>query len=355
MTGNIYIISIPPGAEIFLNESDQKAITACTVTNVPVGENVLTLRRENFNDYKETVTTTDGQTINVAVNLLPAQGCIYVTTTPPGTAIFIDDQLQVDTSGNPLVTPVLICGITLNVQHIYRLTLTGYPVTEGTFILAIGQGQTISATLNACTSISLNSNTISGTIGDIITLTATINPVGLYAVDFKDGTTLLQTVQSGIDGIATYNWNTTNISEGVHNITANTDQCVSPSIAINLTIPTPIPTTISILPTTVPTLNIGDTQQFAATIMDQFGNIMQNTITWLSSDPTIGTISSTGMFTAIKEGTVNIMASIGTITSNTVQVIVAPSSHQTSTPGILQGLLIGTVVVGMVMTSNKNK
>jgi len=356
MTGNVYIISIPSGADIFVNGSDQKTTTACTVANAPVGENTLTLRLENFNDYSETIVVPDGDTINIVANLVPSQGCAYFTTTPPGATISIDNQSQVNTNGDPLITPALICGATLNVQHTYRLILAGYLTTEDTFILGTDQGQTISTTLSTCPSISLVVNPMSGTIGDMLTLTTTINPTGIYTVDFKDGTTLLQTVQSGIDGIVTYNWDTTNAAEGIHNIIASIDQCSSSSIAVNLTTPTPIPTTIDILPTTVPTLNIGDTQQFVATVIDQFGNIMSNiTVTWQSSDPTIGTIDSTGIFTTIKEGTVDITASIDTITSNTVQIVVAHISHPAPTHWALPSLLIGMVVVGAVMTSKKHK
>lgn len=348
MIGNVSITSIPSGAKIFINESDQKAITTCTVINVPVGENVLTLRLENFNDYTETIVVTEGQTINIVANLVPSQDCIYFVTTPPGATIFIDNQLQVNTNGDPIVTPALICGITINVQHTYRLILAEYSIAEGTFI---GQGQTISTTLIICTSASLIVNPLSGIIGDIITSTATISPPGIYLVDFKDGTTLLQTVLSGIDGIAIYNWNTANVSEGEHNITVSIGQCISPSIVVNLT-PIPIPTTINISPVTVPTLNIGNTEQFSAIVRNQFGNIIPNIIiTWGSSDTTIGTISSTGLFTAIKEGTINITASIGTITSNTVQIIVAPLHYPIPTPRVGTGLLIGIIVIGMVMTS----
>ena len=65
----------------------------------------------------------------------------------------------------------------------------------------------------------------------------------------------------------------------------------------------------------------GGTQQFAATGYDQFGIVMaaQPAFTWSISDPTMGTISSTGLFAAASAsnyGPVTITASVGAITQS---------------------------------------
>ncbi len=72
---------------------------------------------------------------------------------------------------------------------------------------------------------------------------------------------------------------------------------------------TPVLTTIEVSPDNV-TLDTGDNQQFIAYGLDQFGDTIDTgTLTWTSSNETVGTIESTGMFTAEAEGTTTISAS----------------------------------------------
>lgn len=57
--------------------------------------------------------------------------------------------------------------------------------------------------------------------GNTIRLTATVTPAGVYDIIFRDGEIVIATVTSSPDGISTYDWDTTDITEGEHNITAN--------------------------------------------------------------------------------------------------------------------------------------
>ncbi|MDD5614815.1 MAG: carboxypeptidase regulatory-like domain-containing protein [Candidatus Methanoperedens sp.] len=110
-------------------------------------------------------------------------------------------------------------------------------------------------------------------------------------------------------------------------------------LIIPVIIPTPTPTTtlpptpilndISVSPPTA-SLVKGDTQTFTANLKDQFGNPIDATITWSSSDATVGTITpgthpGTGVFTAVfnalKAGTTTITATDGTV-SGTASVTV---------------------------------
>jgi uncharacterized protein YjdB len=60
------------------------------------------------------------------------------------------------------------------------------------------------------------------------------------------------------------------------------------------------------------TVNKGQTKQLTATLYDQRNNILTGrTVTWSSSDATKATVSSTGLVTALKSGTVTITASSG--------------------------------------------
>src|SRR3954470_1623219 len=72
------------------------------------------------------------------------------------------------------------------------------------------------------------------------------------------------------------------------------------------------------------TLFVGDAEQLTATATDSQGEVLSNrTITWGTSDPTVGSISPDGLLTALKPGPTTITASAGGVTSN-VNVTVAP-------------------------------
>jgi len=71
-------------------------------------------------------------------------------------------------------------------------------------------------------------------------------------------------------------------------------------------------------------LNVGDTLQLQATAKDASGAVVPNaTITWSSSNPSVATVSSTGLVTAVAAGTVSITAAVGSVTSQPVNLTVA--------------------------------
>ncbi len=86
------------------------------------------------------------------------------------------------------------------------------------------------------------------------------------------------------------------------------------------TIYTPVLTSITVSPSTA-TIAKGSTQTFTAQPKDQFGNPISATITWNSSNPSVGTITSDGLFTALAAGSTTITASNGSV-SGTATVIV---------------------------------
>lgn len=57
--------------------------------------------------------------------------------------------------------------------------------------------------------------------GNTIRLTATVTPAGAYDIVFKDGEVVIATVGASLDGVSVYDWDTTDVVEGEHNITAN--------------------------------------------------------------------------------------------------------------------------------------
>lgn len=98
------------------------------------------------------------------------------------------------------------------------------------------------------------------------------------------------------------------------------------SIAVTVQAPpAPALTTITISPATA-TLVAGGTHTFTATALDQFGNPIATTITWSSSNTTVGTIDTTGKFKASRAGTTTIMAANGTVNGTATVTAATPGA-----------------------------
>ena len=122
---------------------------------------------------------------------------------------------------------------------------------------------------------------------------------------------------------------------------ALSDESICP---INITLEVPILTSIVISPATA-LVGIGSIEQLTATCKDQNNNVMPcPTLSWLSSDVNIATVSSTGLVTGVIEGTVTITASYGTIPSNisTITVGAAPEPTSISITPISTSVNIGS-------------
>ncbi len=255
-TGNIQFLSNPSGAQIWLAPTGQTPTyqdktTPDTVSNLPIGDYDYILKLTNFNDYISTqpITVIKDQTAIVGpINLVPAEGCIYFTSSPPGAQIFLDatPETVINTG---FVTPKLICGLSLG-QHCYKLVLPGYEDKTGCITLESGEGQIVTETLTAEESVL---------------------------------------------------------------------------------------TTLTVSPSSV-TITVGNTQQFIAICNDQFDSTMTcPTITWSTTDTTIGTISNTGMFSGLAEGTVTVQAISGTIIGTAIVIV------STAPPGGI----VGDITVGL--------
>ena len=92
--------------------------------------------------------------------------------------------------------------------------------------------------------------------------------------------------------------------------------------------PTPVLTTITVTPATA-TITVSGTKAFTAAPKDQNGNPITATITWTSSNTAVGTISSTGVLTAISAGTTTITAQSGSVTGTASATVTASSTGQT--------------------------
>lgn len=120
--GNINFASYPAGGEVFLDGVDQGVQTPVVVTGIPIGEHVFTIRLQDYVDFSGRVTVLQAQTVYApSALLIPAEGCIYFDSTPPGAKISLDGTFAhvVDTG---FATPKMICNLPLG-KHVFKLVL----------------------------------------------------------------------------------------------------------------------------------------------------------------------------------------------------------------------------------------
>ena len=74
----------------------------------------------------------------------------------------------------------------------------------------------------------------------------------------------------------------------------------------------PRPATVAVAPATVQLTELGATEQLTAEVRDQNGNAMAGAaVSWASSAASVATVSSTGLVTAVGNGTATITATAG--------------------------------------------
>lgn len=149
-TGNINITSIPSGAEIWIDGTQQMVdstpvVTPVIIQGVSIGIHSVILRKTGYNDHITDVTINADQTTNLDVVLNPMEGCILFDSNPQGAQIWIDTT-QDNVANTGFITPQLICDLGLG-THAYKLVLSGYEDSIGTIVLGVGQGASISKTM----------------------------------------------------------------------------------------------------------------------------------------------------------------------------------------------------------------
>lgn len=69
--GSLSIMSNPPGACVYINDSLQEMPTPVVINDMPEGDYVLTLVKEGYNDYITLITIVRGQTTTISTDLIP--------------------------------------------------------------------------------------------------------------------------------------------------------------------------------------------------------------------------------------------------------------------------------------------
>ena len=133
--GSIMFVSVPSGAEIFIDGADQGARTPIQIFNIPAGKHTFALKLAGFNDTTGEVMVTGGGTVQAYATLSPLSpttGSLSFFSTPPGAVIFINGTDQ------GVKTPSTLTGLTAG-THDVKLMLAGYLDWIGTVTVTAGQ------------------------------------------------------------------------------------------------------------------------------------------------------------------------------------------------------------------------
>lgn len=208
--------------------------------------------------------------------------------------------------------------------------VTGISVGSTTITATVGNFTshcviTVQADTVAITGITLNSEVETVLVGSTVTLTATLTPANANTtVIWSSSNSAVATVNNGA---------VRGISAGTATITATAGaysaQCV-------ITVETPAVTSIT-LNRTVETVMIGSSLTLKATVRPANANAG---VVWVSSNPSIATVSNSGTVLGLLEGSTTITASAGGITAICDITVISkevPIEHGNSSPLIYPG------------------
>lgn len=200
--GNLNIVSVPSGAEVWFGTEDKGVTTNTTITDIPAGDVTFTLKLANYNDTTGVITIVGGMTSYVYTSLSLKEettGSISISSIPTNADIYIDGNPQLDTNGQQLKTPATISGISPG-SHSVTLKLSGYedyntPV-DSPINVVVGTTVYLSAILlqapKLTGDISITSNPAGAEIwidgsnmGKITPDTIIDAPIGLYSFTLK--------------------------------------------------------------------------------------------------------------------------------------------------------------------------
>jgi hypothetical protein len=142
--GSIAVTSTPSGAAIFLDGTDTGLVTPATISDVPVGDHVVTLTLDDYADASAAVPVQSGETATVDLTLTRHTGSLAVTSTPTGAKVFIDSA---DTGKTTNATVDRI-GIG---DHVVTLAKDGYRTAEANVTIRYNETATLHMDLIAAT------------------------------------------------------------------------------------------------------------------------------------------------------------------------------------------------------------
>jgi uncharacterized protein YjdB len=284
------------------------------VTGVAVGSATITATSEG---------QTGSSSISIAavavasVNVSPPSANVNVGQTAQLAATALDAGGKVLTgrivnwsSGTPGVATVSTSGLVTGVSAgsaTITATIDGVPGTALVTVIQV-----------PVASVSVAPSTATTSIGQTVTLTATMRDA---SNNILAGRVVTWTTSAAGTATVSTNGVVTGVSAGTATITATSEgQSGSATITVN---GPPVATTLTVSPSTTNVI-INTTATLAATVRDQFGNVMSGLpITWSSSNAAVASVSTAGVVSGVALGSATITASSGTL-NGTASVTVVP-------------------------------
>ena len=185
-------------------------------------------------------------------------------------------------------------------------------------------------------------------IGATVQLTATVrdqrnNVMSGQSITWSSGDEAVATVSAA--GLVTA------VSNGTSQVTARSGNA---SGTASITVAEPVPTRIAVTPSSHTLEAKGETVELRATVRDQRNNVMSGqSITWSSGDEAVATVSAAGLVTAVRNGSVQITAQSGSLSSNAAitvaqapaGILIAVDPDSTTLTEIDQTLQLTVVVI----------
>jgi hypothetical protein len=137
-SGNIAIISIPPGGKIYIDDVDTGIRASALISDLSLGDHDIKIILSGYNDFIDTVTIEDGSTSSFFVIMTPivppiGTGTLNVTSTPLGVEFGIYAG-GTDSYVSPVSIPDIPAGI-----NAYEGGLTNYTPILGSFVINSGK------------------------------------------------------------------------------------------------------------------------------------------------------------------------------------------------------------------------
>ncbi|MFH1963116.1 MAG: carboxypeptidase regulatory-like domain-containing protein [bacterium] len=149
LCGSISITSDPSGAAVFIDGTTTTKTTPCSLSMIPSGTHTITLSKDGYETWVETITLSTNTTTLVNASLR-VYGSISITSTPSEAAIFLDGIAANKT------TPAALTNVPYG-THTITLIKDGCQVWSGTITVSTSTTLILNATL---TCMATNTQTV---------------------------------------------------------------------------------------------------------------------------------------------------------------------------------------------------
>ena len=258
-----------------------------------------------------TATTTDGTNLSATCEITVNQLATSISLSQTTASIVVDKTLQLTatvspsnannktvawTSSNTAIATVDNTGL-VTAKSVGSATITA-TTTDGTNLSATCQ---VTVTPQLATGISLNQSSAEISVGESITLVATVSPSNTTnpAVKWTTENAAVATVERGVvRGVGEGECYITATTQDGTNLSAQCLVAVSGSVDVKVT-------NVTLSETNV-TLTEGSSTVITATVLPE--NATNKTLAWTSSNTAVATINANGVLQAVAAGTATITA-----------------------------------------------